>query len=63
MQMGMESAAHTDNRRTYGEYQQPSSSGPLVAVAFNNPIQTFPELGRNAQKDFKSRSDFSPLDF
>jgi hypothetical protein len=40
-----------------------ASIGPLAAVAFNDPIQTFPELRRKAHKDLKSRSDFSPLDF
>ena len=38
-------------------------SGSLDAVASNNPIETFAEFGRYAQKDFKCRSNFSPLDF
>jgi hypothetical protein len=40
-----------------------ASIDPLAAVAFNDPIQTFPNFVAEAQKDLKSRSDFSPLDF
>jgi hypothetical protein len=38
-------------------------SGSLAVVASNNPIETFAEFGRNAQKDFQRRSNFSALDF
>ncbi len=49
-------------------YRQPANlhsvwSGSLDAFASNNPIETFAELGRHAQKDFKCRSNFSTLHF